>query len=95
MINKSFLFMISLAALVAGHTLAVQPTHDNGLKGAEQFRPKLFKQFTDLVNVPDGMTQDKEGNFYVAGPNLVDMSYPSLKNSKNDAFHTLSVMKLP
>jgi len=47
-------------------------------KGDENFRPKLFKQFSDLVNVPDGMTQDTEGNFYVAGPNLVNMAYPGV-----------------
>lgn len=42
----------------------------------ERYRPRLFKQFGDHVNVPDGMAQDKAGNVYVAAPNFVDQSYP-------------------
>ncbi len=42
----------------------------------QKYRPKLFKQFGDLVNVPDGLAQDKHGNVYCAAPNFVDKSYP-------------------
>lgn len=41
----------------------------------EKYRPKLFKQFGDHVNVPDGLAQDKAGNIYCAAPNFVDKSY--------------------
>ena len=41
----------------------------------ERYRPELFKQFGDHVNVPDGLAQDKQGNIYLAAPNFVDKSY--------------------
>jgi sugar lactone lactonase YvrE len=41
----------------------------------EKYRPKLFKQFGDHVNVPDGLAQDKAGNIFCAAPNFVDQSY--------------------
>lgn len=41
----------------------------------ESFRPQLFKQFGDHVNVPDGLAQDKAGNIFLAAPNFVDKSY--------------------
>ncbi len=41
----------------------------------EQYRPKLFKQFGDIVNVPDGLAQDKHGNIFLSAPNFVDKSY--------------------
>ncbi len=75
--NKASSFTVAtLVSLVACQTMAAQPASD--FKVDEKYRPKIFKQFTDLVNVPDGMTQDKEGNFYVACPNLVDQSYPGI-----------------
>jgi len=41
----------------------------------EKYRPELFKRFGDPVNVPDGLTQDRHGNIYLAAPNFVDQSY--------------------
>lgn len=41
----------------------------------QKFRPALFKQFGDHVNVPDGLAQDKDGNIFCAAPNFVDQSY--------------------
>ena len=49
---------------------------DTDCKLDEKYRPKLFKQFGNHVNVPDGMAQDKAGNIYLAAPNFVDKSYP-------------------
>lgn len=45
---------------------------------SEAYRPKLFKQFGDHVNTPDGLAQDKAGNIYLAAPNFVDPSYPGV-----------------
>lgn len=59
------------AATVACSAMAA----DVAFKGDEKYRPKLFKQFGDHVNTPDGMAQDKAGNFYVSAPNFVDQSY--------------------
>ncbi|MDD4103324.1 MAG: hypothetical protein PHU80_11940 [Kiritimatiellae bacterium] len=42
----------------------------------QKYRPKLFKQFGDHVNVPDGLAQDRHGNVYCAAPNFVNQSYP-------------------
>lgn len=44
-------------------------------KPCEKYRPKLFKQFGDVVNLPDGLTQDKDGNIFMSAPNLVNKSY--------------------
>ena len=41
-----------------------------------QYRPRLFKQFGDHVNTPDGLAQDRHGNIFMAAPNFVDASYP-------------------
>ncbi len=49
---------------------------DTGCNPDEKYHPKLFKQFGNHVNVPDGMAQDKAGNIYLAAPNFVDKSYP-------------------
>ncbi len=45
-------------------------------KGAEAQRPKLFKQFGDILNTPDGLALDGEGNLYLSAVNGVDGSYP-------------------
>ena len=44
-------------------------------KGDTKYRPTLFKQFGDVVNLPDGLTQDAEGNIFMAAPNLIDKNY--------------------
>ena len=46
--------------------------------GDEKYRPKLFKRFGDIVNVPDGLTQDDKGNIYHSAPNLVNNDYPGV-----------------
>lgn len=62
-----------VTATVASQGMAAQPA--STYKFSEKYRPKLFKQFGDIVNVPDGMAQDKQGNFYVSAPNLVNQTY--------------------
>ncbi|MCQ2390440.1 MAG: hypothetical protein MJ240_03350 [Kiritimatiellae bacterium] len=57
------------AAFAAGVSAKVQTWGD------EKFCPRLFKQFGDVVNLPDGLTQDKDGNIYMSAPNLIDKSY--------------------
>ncbi len=49
---------------------------DSECKSDEKYRPKLFKRFGDIANVPDGLAQDRYGNVYCAAPNFVDQSYP-------------------
>jgi len=59
------------AATVAWGVMAADVT----AKYDAKYRPTLFKQFGDYVNVPDGLSQDKDGNIYLAAPNFVDKSY--------------------
>lgn len=61
------------AALVAVFAAGVEAKVQT--RGAEKFRPRLFKQFGDVVNLPDGLTQDKDGNIYMSAPNLINKSY--------------------
>ena len=43
----------------------------------EKYRPRLFARFGgDFVNVPDGMTQDADGNLYLSVPNFINNLYP-------------------
>jgi len=71
--NKAKLWILAgAAATVAWGVTAA----DSACEPNEKYRPKLFKRFGDHVNVPDGMTQDKDGNIYCAAPNFVDKSYP-------------------
>jgi len=71
--------LVGVATAVACQAMAQFPQPASDFKVNEKFRPKLFKQFHgDVVNVPDGMTQDKQGNFYVAAPNFVKPEYPGL-----------------
>lgn len=67
--------LVGMATVVAGQTMAQFPQPASAFKVNEKYRPKLFKQFGDMVNVPDGMAQDKQGNFYVSAPNLVNQAY--------------------
>ena len=70
--NKTARWMLALAvAAVAQGAVADEAGTVN-----EKYRPKLFKQFGDHANVPDGLAQDKAGNVYLAAPNYVDQSYP-------------------
>ena len=59
------------AATVACGVMAA----DVACKGDEKYRPKLFMQFGDHVNTPDGLAQDKDGNIFMAAPNFLDQSY--------------------
>ncbi len=63
--------------LVIGAAVAVtlSAAAEVACMGDEQYHPKLFKQFGDFVNVPDGLAQDKAGNIYMSAPNFVDKSY--------------------
>lgn len=68
--------LATILSVSAFHIMAAQPASD--CKVDEKYRPKLFKQFSDIVNVPDGLAQDKAGNVYLACPNFVDKSYPGV-----------------
>ena len=46
------------------------------VKGEESCRPRLFKQFGDVLNTPDGLALDSAGNVYLSAVNGVDGSYP-------------------
>ncbi len=61
--------------LVVGLTLHVA-AETPWVKGEESCRPKLFKQFGDVLNTPDGLAMDSAGNVYLSAVNGVDGSYP-------------------
>ena len=44
-------------------------------KGPAANRPALFKTFGDIVNTPEGLALDKDGNLYLSAINGVDSSY--------------------
>ena len=44
-------------------------------KGPAANRPALFKTFGDIVNTPEGLALDKDGNLYLSAINGVDPSY--------------------
>jgi hypothetical protein len=68
---------ILAAAVVASMALQAAAA-DSADKVNEAYRPTLFKLFGDIVNVPDGLAQDKDGNLYLSAPNFVDKSYPGV-----------------
>ena len=55
--------LISVAAVAAPWT-----------KGPAANRPTLFKTFGDIVNTPEGLALDKDGNMYLSAINGVDPS---------------------
>ena len=67
--------LCAVAASAAGTVLAKENTQT---WGDEKYRPKLFKRFGDIVNVPDGLTKDPQGNIYHSAPNLVNPEYPGV-----------------
>ena len=67
--------LCAVAASAAGTVLAKENTQT---WGDEKYRPKLFKRFGDIVNVPDGLTKDPQGNIYHSAPNLVKPEYPGV-----------------
>ena len=44
-------------------------------KGPAANRPTLFKTFGDIVNTPEGLALDKDGNLFLSAINGVDPSY--------------------
>ena len=74
--NVSKWALVGVVTAVTCQVMAQFPQPASNFKVNEKYRPKLFKQFGDVVNVPDGMAQDKNGNLYVAAPNLVNQAYP-------------------
>jgi len=58
------------AMVLAGMAMAEPET-----KGAAENRPELFKRFGDIVNTPEGLALDKDGNLYLSAINGVDPSY--------------------
>ena len=60
-----------MATLVISCTAAGEPW----TKGSPSYRPQLFKQFGDVLNTPDALAMDKEGNIYLSAVNGVDGSY--------------------
>jgi sugar lactone lactonase YvrE len=68
--------LVGVVAVATCQVMAQFPQRASEFKVNEKFRPKLFKQFGPVVNVPDGMAVDKQGNFYVAAPNLNNQAYP-------------------
>jgi hypothetical protein len=73
--------LVGVATAVACQAMAAvqHPRPASDFKVSEKNRPKLFKQFFgEVVNTPDGMAQDKQGNFYVSAPNFVNQDYPGV-----------------
>ncbi len=70
MTTFKYALALTLAAVMAAGVFAEVMT-----QGAEKYRPRLFKRFGDTVNLPDGLTQDREGNIYLSAPNLIDKGY--------------------
>ncbi len=73
MMKLTHLVAASAAVVFAGQLFAAQPASEFQVN--EKQRPKLFKQFGAIANVPDGFAQDKWGNLYVAAPNLNNPAY--------------------
>jgi len=68
--------LVGVVTTVACQAMAQFPQPASDFKVNEKYRPNLFKQFGDVVNVPDGMAEDKQGNLYVSAPNLINQAYP-------------------
>lgn len=64
---------------------------DGACSPCEKYRPELFKQFGDHVNVPDGLAQDRHGNIFLAAPNFVDPSYAGTIMKRDKKSGTWSV----
>ncbi len=92
--NRSTMFFIVSLILTATVHADAGAKSDSNLN--EQYRPKLFKQFGDHVNTPDGMAQDSHDNIYMAAPNYVNPSYPGaiLKMDKTSGQWSIFVTAL-
>lgn len=71
MIRKTMLAVTGLAVVTAGLSTFADV---NKYGCDEKYRPVLFKQFGEVVNVPDGLAQDKDGNIYCSAPNFKDQN---------------------
>ena len=75
MIGKEIGFRLVVGLALAACAASAAATETCG---AERYRPRLFKQFGEINNVPDGLTQDEKGNIFHSAPNLIDNSYPGV-----------------
>jgi len=66
----------AISAFALAGVLAHAASAVTACQGVSPFRPRLFKAFGEIVNVPDGLTQDEKGNIYHSAPNLRDSTYP-------------------
>ena len=71
MISRTMLVVVGIAVVMAGQS-AFADANKYGCD--ERFRPQIFKQFGEVVNVPDGLTQDRDGNIYCSAPNYKDQN---------------------
>lgn len=64
--------LLGAAVTVMAFHVAAEPC----IQGEVSHRPKLFKQFGDVLNTPDSLALDTAGNLYLSAVNGVDGSYP-------------------
>lgn len=76
--NKISMIGLSAAAALMAGCATEQCAGKTACTGGEKYRPRLFKQFGDINNVPDGLTQDEKGNIYHSAPNLINNEYPGV-----------------
>ena len=50
----------------------------SALQADEAHRPRLFAQFGEMVNTPDGMALDAKGDLYLSSPNFQDKNFPGV-----------------
>ena len=61
--------------VIGGIVIAAAAVAAPWTKGPEANRPTLFKTFGDIVNTPEGLALDKDGNLFLSAINGVDPSY--------------------
>ena len=61
--------------VIGGIVIAAAAMAAPWTKGPEANRPALFKTFGDIVNTPEGLALDKDGNLFLSAINGVDPSY--------------------
>ncbi|MBQ7188326.1 MAG: hypothetical protein IJR99_02820 [Kiritimatiellae bacterium] len=67
--------MKTTLALVAASLAVLSSFHSFA---GESYRPRLYKQFGEMVNTPDGMAVSADGELYLASPNWQNASYPGV-----------------
>jgi hypothetical protein len=68
--RTGFMALVVGAVAVAGTVWAETPD--------EKYRPSLFARFGEHANVPDGLTQDADGNIFLSAPNYLNKAYPAV-----------------